>query len=458
MAYMASSGNATVDAMGQFAITGNVTPVQWYRTVVRENGKPHLLAITILSDLVYWFRPTEIRDERSGQVIGWKKKFSGEKLQKSYKQYESMLGESRRTIKMAFDVLSDLGVIEREFKDVKITPQGMEVVGRDSEEDGDDAKKLYNVMFLELNVARLNAITYPEKPDENLEDKGNSEVVQNNEGGGTKFCMTSGKNLHEVSQNNVGPHDKNVMTSPQKNVPGGTKDCGTNTNNTSENINTEINSNLILSTTELVMDPNRPLTLSYEDEDETRQEEYNPNMKPNIILDFSMPIKGGDIFDVTYDMEYSKGIPYEWSADPERMQLAIQALADWNGRRLRTEEFKSDTNRIYVSVLKNLIEMALSKKIILNSGQRQISYKHVIDQINKIYHASHMPEFCLTIFTEMCIERYQKAYCENEIKNIDQYMKTLIWNTFDTYELDWDGFYNRTETKYYREKANANNN
>lgn len=73
MAYMASSGNATVDAMGQIAITGNVTPVQWYKTVLRDNGKPHLLAITILSDLVYWFRPTEVRDERSGQVIGWKK-------------------------------------------------------------------------------------------------------------------------------------------------------------------------------------------------------------------------------------------------------------------------------------------------------------------------------------------------------------------------------------------------
>jgi len=247
MAYMASSGNATVDAMGQFAITGNVTPVQWYKTILRENGKPHLLAITILSDLVYWFRPTEIRDERSGQVIGWKKKFSGDKLQKSYKQYENLLGESRRTVKMAFDVLADLGVIEREFKDVKITSKGMEVVDRDSEDEEDDAKKLYNVMFLELNVARLNAITYPEKPEETQENQGKSDMVQKNDRGGTKFCMTSDKIMHEVLPNNVGAPDENVMTSPQNNVPGGAKNCGTNTYTTSEIINTE-NTSISLST------------------------------------------------------------------------------------------------------------------------------------------------------------------------------------------------------------------
>ena len=247
MAYMASSGNATVDAMGQIAITGNVTPVQWYKTVLRDNGKPHLLAITILSDLVYWFRPTEVRDERSGQVIGWKKKFSGDKLQKSYKQYENLLGESRRTIKAAFDVLVDLGVIEREFKDIKITPKGMEIVERDEKNDNDDAKKLYNVMFLELNVAKLNAITYPEESAETLENTGKNEVVQNNDRGGTKFCMTSDKIMQEVLPNNVGAPDENVMTSPQNNVPGGAENCGTNTYTTSEIINTE-NTSLSLST------------------------------------------------------------------------------------------------------------------------------------------------------------------------------------------------------------------
>ena len=85
MPYMGSSGNNTVDAMGQFAMSGNITPMEWYKTIVRENGKPYLLAITILSDIVYWFRPTEVRDERTGQVVGWRKKFSGDLLQNQRK-------------------------------------------------------------------------------------------------------------------------------------------------------------------------------------------------------------------------------------------------------------------------------------------------------------------------------------------------------------------------------------
>lgn len=63
----------------------------------------------------------------------------------------------------------------------------MEIVERDEKDDNDDAKKLYNVMFLELNVAKLNAITYPEESAETLENTGKNEVVQNNDRGGTKI-------------------------------------------------------------------------------------------------------------------------------------------------------------------------------------------------------------------------------------------------------------------------------
>ena len=88
-----SSGNLTVDAMGSIAISGNVIPEEWYKHILKPTtGKPYLLAITILADLVYWHRPTEVRDERTGEVIGWKKKFHGEMLQKvSQKRQSSLL-------------------------------------------------------------------------------------------------------------------------------------------------------------------------------------------------------------------------------------------------------------------------------------------------------------------------------------------------------------------------------
>ena len=53
MGYL-TSGNIIVDAMGSINITGNIIPAVWYRTITKENGKPYLLAIVILADIVYW--------------------------------------------------------------------------------------------------------------------------------------------------------------------------------------------------------------------------------------------------------------------------------------------------------------------------------------------------------------------------------------------------------------------
>ena len=65
-----TTGNTKVDQTGQIRLTGNVTPQIWYRTITRENGKPHLLAIAILSDIVYWYRPAEVRDESRSSDTG----------------------------------------------------------------------------------------------------------------------------------------------------------------------------------------------------------------------------------------------------------------------------------------------------------------------------------------------------------------------------------------------------
>lgn len=82
-----TTGNQTVDELGQLNISGNITPQIWYKTILTEAGKPYYLAISILSDIVYWYRPTEVRDEASGHVIGWKKRFRDDLLQRNYEKY-----------------------------------------------------------------------------------------------------------------------------------------------------------------------------------------------------------------------------------------------------------------------------------------------------------------------------------------------------------------------------------
>lgn len=41
------TGNPTVDQLSRIRLTGNVIPPAWYHTILRETGKPYLIAIVI---------------------------------------------------------------------------------------------------------------------------------------------------------------------------------------------------------------------------------------------------------------------------------------------------------------------------------------------------------------------------------------------------------------------------
>lgn len=396
MAYIGSSGNDTVDAMGQFAFTGNVIPMNWYHTICRDNGKPHLLAITILSDIVYWYRPTEVRDERTGQIVGWRKKFSGNLLQKSYAQYESLFGESKRSVKAAIDLLIELGVVYRHFKDIKLTPNGPVEIDKktDNGSDGNE-QRLYNVMFLDINIRRLVELTYPEETEQKCEEP------SNNAGSGTLV---------------------------QNNVIGGTEFCGTNTKNTSENIITESTSSLVWS-----------------DKDATGQDQHMEE-NPIIVLDITKQIDEADEWNMQSLLKEKNGISFGWYNHVDMMTKAIQILGNWNAVAMGSEKRHRDSEwvSIYVCMVKNLIEMCLARKPIKFADGRVISYSNVIEQINVIYHKSEYKDFALDLFFDRCVQRYIDATMDTKIHKIDSYCKSLLWNTLTTYELDWHGYFNRT--------------
>lgn len=146
MGYL-TSGNAIVDAMGSINITGNIVPAIWYRTITKENGKPYLLAIVILADIVYWYRPSEVRDQGTGHILGWKKKFSEDILRQSYQYYADLFGESKKTVKTAMDRLEKLQVIRREFRTVSYG----------------EGLVCNNVMYVELKTDMLYRLTFPEE-------------------------------------------------------------------------------------------------------------------------------------------------------------------------------------------------------------------------------------------------------------------------------------------------------
>ena len=142
-----ASGNDAVDQLGQLNISGNVTPQIWYEVILTDYGKPNYLAIVLLSEIVYWYRPTEVRDERTGNVLGWKKRFKDDLLQKSYDEYAKKYGESKKTIQRALTLLETMGLIKRVFRNVELASGYI----------------LYNVMYIDLNVSRLKEITFPDE-------------------------------------------------------------------------------------------------------------------------------------------------------------------------------------------------------------------------------------------------------------------------------------------------------
>ena len=121
--------NPAVYAVGKMHISGNVIPNTWYQTIQTPGGKPYLNAIILLADIVYWYRPTEVRDDL---------------LQRSYAALSDQFSLSRKQIKDALVFLENLGVITRVFRN--------KIVG---------GQCLSNVMYLDLHAAKLYELTYP---------------------------------------------------------------------------------------------------------------------------------------------------------------------------------------------------------------------------------------------------------------------------------------------------------
>lgn len=237
-----NTGNETVDKLGEMNFEGNIIPANWYKTVTRENGRPYLLAICILSEICYWYRPSLKKDEHTGRVVGYTKKFKGEMFQMNYQQFADNLGESKRSVKAAMDRLEKIGVIRREWKTVKLS-NGM---------------MLNNTLFIDLDADILRSLTFYET-ESGKDSRTDSDIEvcdtlpQNN--------VTGVSDDTTLLQNNVTGYTEND-TQLQENVTDDTLDDDTllqfferpltvmretNTENITENTNentTEINKSL----------------------------------------------------------------------------------------------------------------------------------------------------------------------------------------------------------------------
>ena len=183
------TGIRSVDALYGVDFTGNVVPHAWYSAIQTESGKPDMVAITILSEILYWHRPREECDESDPETIVISKRFKADLLQISYRQLTMKFGFSKDQSRRAMDRLEKLGLIKREFRTIETA-------------SGD---KLNNVMYVELFSDRLIELTYTDgtvdhhrKNPTRVSDK-TDEVIGNIQTGDMKNPMTNTKNTTEIS-------------------------------------------------------------------------------------------------------------------------------------------------------------------------------------------------------------------------------------------------------------------
>lgn len=133
-----------VEAISRLHIEGNVIPHTWFQHIRTPAGHPDVLAIMILSDVVYWYRWRELRDEATGAVVGYARRFKGDRLQRSYDALAQQYGFTKRQVQDAVYRLVDAGLLARDLRTI-ITDNGV---------------KLGNVLYLAPIADAIAAITY----------------------------------------------------------------------------------------------------------------------------------------------------------------------------------------------------------------------------------------------------------------------------------------------------------
>ena len=143
-----TSGNITVDQMAQINLVGDIIPPIWYQRIKKAEGKADFLAINILANICYWYRPVIVRDEQTDIIVEVKKKFKGDMLQKQYQDFADHFGCPKTSVKSSMDTLEELGLIKRHFEEISL----------------ENGTKLNNRMFIEIFPDKILDITFNETP------------------------------------------------------------------------------------------------------------------------------------------------------------------------------------------------------------------------------------------------------------------------------------------------------
>lgn len=172
----------SVNEITKWNMIGNVIPHEWYKHIKFDNGKTDMNAIIILSEIVYWHRATVTKDEATGEVLGVKKKFKADLLQRSYESFSNQFGITKRQATDAVKRLEDKGLITRVLRNINVSGQN-----------------LYNVLFIKVHHEELKKITFPQVASVETYEVSPQNVIGSTEGRDTNTKITQ-KNTQEIKR------------------------------------------------------------------------------------------------------------------------------------------------------------------------------------------------------------------------------------------------------------------
>jgi len=148
-------------------ISGNLNPKELYKHIKNSRGKPDRVAIDIMSDVIYWYRPKKNANS---------KKFNGDAWQTSYEYFIDKFYENRERIRRALVKLEEMNLIQREFRTIY-----------------SHGRKCNNVLFIHLNIEKLSMLlekrapslsnfeeTYPQNEGDYIKETKTSTKIENN--------------------------------------------------------------------------------------------------------------------------------------------------------------------------------------------------------------------------------------------------------------------------------------
>ena len=218
---------STIDKMSDINLSGNMIPQSWfsnitYSTKTRENI-PYIEAIIILSDICYWYRKTEIRDENSGKIIRYQKKFQYDMLQRSYESFSEQFGFSKQVTMEAIHFLEAKALIVAEFRHFKPKdgsfqsnllflapiPEEIKKITNNSR----IKKKNFDIPHLIPPIPTQTSQSYPETTTENTVSN-NIDLKKSNECNKT---VNTNTDILSISYNNRG-FNKESVSAPTQHV------------------------------------------------------------------------------------------------------------------------------------------------------------------------------------------------------------------------------------------------